>query len=522
MKTNVIYNKDCLIGIKELPDSSIDLLCTDPPYGIKFMGKSWDKALPDVQVWREALRVLKPGAFAFVMCIPRQDCLARMIVSLEDAGFNVSFSSIFHCFAQGFPKAMSISKVIDKQGGRNLSWFIDYILEVAKERGISKKELYMLFPSKKTGKQTGWLRNKQTTQGITLEQYNKIKDFLNLPFESIEEAEREIIFSKGSGEKRQNLTFSNGLPVKEELSLPATPAAKSLDGSYGGFQPKPAVEVIIVAMKPLSEKTYVDQALANRHGISWLDDCRVPYKNEKDYIYADRNYGTGKAPQPMDWDKPKKKKLELNNQGRFPANLLCSDDVLNDGKIRKNSPVGHKNIGWKHSGNTKDEMTPLRYQPEYGDSGSFSRYFSLDAWWEKRLKELPESVRRTFPFLIVPKASKAEKNRGCEGLSKEQRDMSRRHGQAGTDNPFNRGAVELTNSHPTVKPLKLMSYLITLGSRPGDLILDPFAGSGTTLIAAKILNRHYIGYDTNLEYCKITKARLQIEDTLFNRKKELK
>ncbi len=60
------------------------------------------------------------------------------------------------------------------------------------------------------------------------------------------------------------------------ITAPTTDAAKALDGSYGGFQPKPAVEVIIVAMKPLSEKTYVDQALKNGKGITWLDDCRVP------------------------------------------------------------------------------------------------------------------------------------------------------------------------------------------------------------------------------------------------------
>ncbi|MGC8580669.1 MAG: hypothetical protein ACP5MB_11550, partial [bacterium] len=60
----------------------------------------------------------------------------------------------------------------------------------------------------------------------------------------------------------------------------ATPEAKALDGSYGGFQPKPAIEVIIVSMKPLSEKSYVDQALKNRKGITWLEDCRIPFKHE--------------------------------------------------------------------------------------------------------------------------------------------------------------------------------------------------------------------------------------------------
>jgi len=89
VKVDVIYNQDCLEGMRGLPDNSVDMVATDPPYGISFMGRAWDRAIPSVDTWRECLRVLKPGAFAFVMCIPRQDCLARMVVSLEDAGFNV-------------------------------------------------------------------------------------------------------------------------------------------------------------------------------------------------------------------------------------------------------------------------------------------------------------------------------------------------------------------------------------------------------------------------------------------------
>ena len=86
------YCSDALSVLKGLEVDSIDSLVTDPPYGISFMGKDWDKALPDINIWKECLRVLKPGAFAFVMSIPRSDCLSRMIISLEDAGFNVGFT----------------------------------------------------------------------------------------------------------------------------------------------------------------------------------------------------------------------------------------------------------------------------------------------------------------------------------------------------------------------------------------------------------------------------------------------
>ena len=64
------------------------------------------------------------------------------------------------------------------------------------------------------------------------------------------------------------------------------------------------------------------------------------------------------------------------------------------------------------------------------------------------------------------------------------------------------------NNHPTVKSIKLMSYLVALLSRENHIILDPFCGSGTTLIAAKMLNRQYIGIELNPEYIEIAKARL--------------
>ena len=91
-----LFQGDCLEGLKKLESNSVDCLVTDPPYGISFMAKSWDKAVPDVQIWKECLRVLKPGAFGFVMSLPRSDVQAEMIVKLKEAGFEVAFSPIYH------------------------------------------------------------------------------------------------------------------------------------------------------------------------------------------------------------------------------------------------------------------------------------------------------------------------------------------------------------------------------------------------------------------------------------------
>jgi len=355
---------DSAIDLKRIPSESIDVVVTDPPYGYSFMGKNWDKALPGIEMFEECLRVLKPGAFAFVMAAPRQDVLSRMMIKLEDAGFKTDFTSIYWTYATGFPKASNIGKTIDKRLGK----------------------------------------------------------------------EREIIGTRKQHDIRNNGYASKKSEFVEEIKGgPVSQEAKKFEGSYGGFQPKPAVEVIIVVQKPGTRKTQIDQALDNGKGVTWLYDCRIPYSDGDKSSAGNRTatFGTQETISGGDgsggWKMCKK--------GRFPANLLVSNGVLN---------------------------------------GGYSRFFSLDAWTQKNL-----------PFLIVPKASKKEKNAGLQNREKQN------------------------NNHPTVKPIKLMSYLITMGSRKGDIVLDPFCGSGTTLLAARLLGRKFIGIELETKYYEIAKERLK-------------
>ena len=67
--------------------------------------------------------------------------------------------------------------------------------------------------------------------------------------------------------------------------------------------------------------------------------------------------------------------------------------------------------------------------------------------------------------------------------------------------------------HPTEKPLALMLWCLENYSKPADLILDPFCGSGTTCVAAKMLGRNYIGIDISEEYCAIARKRIEAVDT---------
>ena len=151
-----------------------------------------------------------------------------------------------------------------------------------------------------------------------------------------------------------------------------------------------------------------------------------------------------------------------NGKGRLPANLLVSDEVL----------------------------------------GEHSKFFDIDKWANEHL-----------PFIWVPKASRKEKEAGLQEIKDQIAKEDGRLKENGL--PSKLRSEPRKNPHPTVKPLALMSYLITMGSRPGDIVLDPFSGTGTTSIAAMLLKRDYVGIEISPEYHEIALKRLDH----FRRKK---
>jgi DNA modification methylase len=102
-----LLNGDCLEQMKTLPDNSVDSIVTDPPYGISFMAKKWDYDVPSVEVWEEAMRVLKPGGHALIACGTRTQ--HRMVVNIEDAGFEIR-DVVSWIYGSGFPKSLNIHK----------------------------------------------------------------------------------------------------------------------------------------------------------------------------------------------------------------------------------------------------------------------------------------------------------------------------------------------------------------------------------------------------------------------------
>jgi site-specific DNA-methyltransferase (adenine-specific) len=251
--------------------------------------------------------------------------------------------------------------------------------------------------------------------------------------------------------------------VQLDITAPATEAAKLWNG--WGTALKPAWEPIVVAMKPL-DGTFAQNALA--HGVTGLnvDGCRI--QTEERWTHggnSDKALARQKIRQAGH-----RGPAEGSPSGRWPANVIHdgSDEVLagfpetepSTDRVRHNKTIGN--------GRAHGLMKPVDTYG-YTDSGSAARFFYTAKASGKDRGNLPGESLPLF------------------GLSVD----------------------EFRNLHPTVKPLALMEYLCKLTATPtGGTVLDPFMGSGTTLLAAKAVGRKAIGIEIEEHYCEIAAKRL--------------
>ena len=416
----MIINGDCLLELKKLKENSVDSCVTDPPYELGFMGKSWDSTgiANNVDMWKEVLRVLKPGGH--LLSFGGTRTYHRMACAIEDAGFEIR-DQIQWIYGSGFPKSHNIGKNIEKMkvGG------IKNLKKIGTKKGIKVE--------------TG-------TQGFS---YSK-----------------EYVPGKSMGGKQ----ISGDIPVYE--------ITNKWEG--WGTALKPANEPIVLARKPLSEKTIALNVLKWGTGGINIDESRVaPTNDVSGWSKTGSKESENTSMSGKNYDrKPKPDNLT----GRFPANLIHdgSDEVVSrfpsskDGVASlKSRPYGDGNIFGKYDKDLKSNSRG------YGGSGSASRFF------------------------YCAKASKSERHAGLEGFDEQTTDDGR---QKSIDNAYQRGETVRKNNHPTVKPVKLMRYLIKLITPPNGTVLDPFMGSGTTGVACDGFK--FIGIEMDEEYCKIAKARI--------------
>lgn len=235
------------------------------------------------------------------------------------------------------------------------------------------------------------------------------------------------------------------------------------------------------------------------YGCTFLGNCRIPYNNETPNVGGRANHDRGEE----GYGFKLRADVTANQEGRFPSHLLVEDNILDIGQNFKSKSFITKE---DTKGGSGFSLTFKHKEGEIGghdDEGDLSRYFSLDAWYTKNVEELPDYIQRIYPFLYVPKPSPNERNENLN-IEEEQKWLN----GGGETGITDRQNVKTKNVHPTVKPIKLMTYLVTLGSRSGDTVLDPFMGSGTTGVACKILHRNFIGFEINVKYFEIAKERI--------------
>ena len=265
-QTFELLKGDCLERIKELQDGSIDSIVTDPPYEIDFMGKGWDRSgiAYNVELWRECLRVLKPGGHLIGFCATRT--IHGMTSAIEEAGFQIR-DMIMWCFESGFPKSTAVDQQIDRKLGK------------FDQRPV--------------------LKVNQMTEG------NMKMALVN-----------ENISTKGNG------GYNDPNRSEWAVTAPATPEAAQWFG--WGTALKPAYEPAILARKPL-EGTIAENFL--EHGVGGLniDGSRFPY-GDPIWFGSSKEVKNGKsagstglfeggfATKDFEWN--------ASNLGRFPANIV--------------------------------------------------------------------------------------------------------------------------------------------------------------------------------------------------------
>lgn len=444
---------DCIEVMRTLPENSVDAIVTDPPYGLGFMGKAWDELPPGEEWARECLRVLKPGGH--LLAFGGSRTWHRLAVAVEDAGFEVR-DSIAWLYGSGFPKSLDVSKAIDKRPGvMRHPEFVAHLVERRRAAGLSRADV----SERVVGTRTGACWNWEHHQFPEAKWWPALRDLLDMDEPTwgpvIAEAERQKIGTRagnrlavapGQGEDRSAIDL--------DVTAHATPAAQQWHG--WGTALKPAFEPIVVARKPLVG-TVAANVLTHGTGALNIDGCRVGDGSDRIDGGAAGASSSQHVAMGGGWNGGA---LARPTGGRWPANVVLDesqaaalDQMSGVSASVKRTPTGRDTRGIPN-GNTPVTRFADTEERGYSDSGGASRFF------------------------YVAKAPTRERPK-VDGVA-----------------------------HPTVKPLALMRWLVRLVTPPGGTVLEPFAGSGTTVEACALEGFACIAIEREPDYLPLIQARL--------------
>ncbi len=267
-------------------------------------------------------------------------------------------------------------------------------------------------------------------------------------------AEREVIAHKVAGIAPGSGNYVGG----PKVLVPVTGSAVTADAANWqgwGTALKPAFEPVVVARKPLIG-TVAENVLEHGTGALNIDGCRIGTEEMR------RTASNGEVISAnTSMSGPNYGRIDAGTAtGRWPSNVILNEDQA--AALDQQSGVSQSRVGAPRIGRAGNGYGMTHTGAEYDDTGGASRFF------------------------YVPKANRRERPT-ADGIA-----------------------------HPTVKPLALMTYLIRLVTPPGGIVLDPFAGSGTTLEAATVEGFRSIGIELTPEYLPLIEQRLRrnIQPTL--------
>jgi predicted RNA methylase len=496
-----------------MDENSVDAVVTDPPYGLSFMGKKWDYDVPSVDIWKEVLRVLKPGGH--VLSFGGTRTYHRMVVNMEDAGFEIR-DQIQWLYGSGFPKSMDISKAIDKAAG------------------AVRENDYKSTTVRKTAN-SGSHRGTHVCDNC----------------------------GKFYGSAAANCQCPK--------SKPATDAAKQWQG--WGAALKPAWESICLARKPLEAKLTIAQNVQKwGTGALNIDASRIGYANEKD-AKEGRSARASTSKGMEFFSEGEHDQFDRSNrdaiQGRWPANIILDEEAaaslgepsrffyvakasrkerfsyltcncktvkpnawVLEGQNQKEQTaftslqkdicertlVGSSNLAMSLNGKELTDqfqkecksITEMEIPPTITStiSNSLLRPNTSDCIQDVNLGEANGSSHATFAKSlsqsIQTTGTSQEKDGHCMGVAVHATSLELLRKSVCGDC----GEKLSTSAHPTQKPIKLMEYLIKLITPPNGIVLDPFMGSGSTGVAAKNLGFQFIGIELNQDYFEIANRRI--------------
>ena len=396
-----IHTGDSAKILKTITSNTIDAVVTDPPYGIEFLGKEWDKNTGAVEIWQECLRVLKPGGHLLAFSAART--YHHLATNIESVGFEIR-DQIMWIYSSGFPKAQDIGKAIDRR--------------ITKQKTDIRAEY--------NGGKHGPKNVDLGMQGVRCPVCQRDS---NARY-SCKEPECGMIYKAQSPEAQQWSGWKTAL--------------------------KPAHEPIVMARKPMRTST-IDNVLTHGVGALNIDASRIPYEDEQDLdTYINNIRGPLERSTATAGDRIK---MHEGKTG-FKAQ---KGRVVRPQAGRRTASFSFGNKTTKSGGDGSPEFVA-------NDKGRFP-------------SNVVGAVAGHQKYFYCPKVTRSERHRGT------------------------------ANNHPTVKPVELMKYLITLVTAADAHIVDPFCGSGSTGMACKELGRDFTGIELDPDYVRIANQRISATRT---------